>query len=136
MIHSLVVGDRPILAAVDRRVCSGGEGIANPLYARVSARPAVDADDIEARRPVRASRTGCKIHLGGPDELVLFAPVDGAGGTRECASGAKADLDEHEAVLVEHYQVDFTMAATIVAFEQLQSSFLEVLAYELLDGIT
>jgi hypothetical protein len=28
------------------------------------------------------------------------------------------------------------MAATIVAFEQLQSSFLEVLAYELLDGIT
>jgi hypothetical protein len=136
MICSLVVATGPILAAADGRVLSGRESVANPLHARFSTHPPVDADDIETRRPVRASRTGCKIHLGGLDELVLLAPVDGGGGARECAHGAKADLYEYEAAVVEHYQVDFTMAAAVVAFEHLQSSSLEVFANELLDGIT
>jgi hypothetical protein len=100
----------------------------------VSARPAVDANDIETRHPVRAPRAGRKIHLGGPDEPVLLAPVNGGGGARECARGAKADLDEYQAVVVEHHQVDFTLAAAVVAFEQLESSFLEEPAYESLYG--
>jgi hypothetical protein len=36
--------------------------------------------------------------------------------------------------VVEHHQVDFTLAAAVVAFEQLESSFLEEPAYESLYG--
>jgi hypothetical protein len=134
MIHSPVVGDVPILAVVGKSVCSDCEGIANPLDGPGARRPAVNADDVETRRPGRASRTGCKIHLGGLYQFALLAPVDGRGGTRECARGAITNFDEHEAIVVEHHQIDFTVAAAVVAFERLQSPGFEVPANESLDS--
>jgi hypothetical protein len=132
MIHQLVIADPPILAAAGRRVCSGRERVGNPLDGAAPIRAAVDADDIETRRPGGASGAACDIHLGGFYQLLLLAPVDGGGGTRERAGRPEANLDEDEAVPVEHHEIDFTVAASIIAFEWLQAPFLEVAANELL----
>jgi hypothetical protein len=100
----------------------------------VPACAGVDAYHIETRRVGNESRSGHQEHLGGPDQLALLAPVDGQGGTRKCTGGSIPNLDEHQAIVIQHDQVDFAMAAAIIAFDRLQSPVLQVSTGKLLRG--
>ncbi len=136
MIHLPVVEDWTILAVVARCVRSGTESVANPLDGLVSIRPGIHTDDIESCRVGSESPSACEKHFGGPRELVLLAPVDGQGGTRERSGGAITDLDEHQAIVIQHYEVDFANAAAVIALNGLQAFVLQVSTRKLLDRVS
>jgi hypothetical protein len=133
MIHPLVVEDASILAAVACCVCSGAESITNPLDGPASARPVIHTDDIESRNVGRESRARREEHFSGSYELVLLASVDGHGGIRERTGGTISNLDKHQAIVVEHYEVDFAVATAVISLHRLQSPVLQVSVCPLLD---
>jgi hypothetical protein len=131
MIHPLVVEDDPILAAVERRVCLRGEGIANPLHGPAPVCIGIDADHIESYRVIRKGRAGCEEHLGGQDELVLLVSVYCQRSAGERAGRSITHFDEHQAILIEHDEIDFAAAATVIARDLLQTPAFEVSARKL-----
>jgi hypothetical protein len=78
------------------------------------------------------SRPGCKEHFGSPDQFALLAPVDGQGSTRECSGGAITNLDEHQAIMIQHNEVDFAMAAAVIALNLFQPPVCQVSTRKLL----
>jgi hypothetical protein len=117
-----------------RYVWSGTESVANPFDGPVPVYVGIDAYHVETRRVGDESRSGHQEHFGGPHQLALFAPVDSQGGTRECTGGSIPNLDEYQAIVIQHDQVDFAMTAAIIAFDRLQSPGLQVSTGKLLDG--
>jgi hypothetical protein len=132
MIHVLVIEYGRILAAVGGYVRSGGEGVANPLDGLAPFGTAIDADDVESCRVRRHSGAGRKEHVCRSDKLALFAPVHGHGRARESAGRTKTNFHEHEALFIEHDEVDFAVPAAVIALDRLQSPGLQVLVREFL----
>jgi hypothetical protein len=117
-----------------RYVWSGTESVANPLDGPAPFCAGIDAYHVETRRVGDESRSGHQKHFGGPNELALLAPVDSQGSARECTGGSKPNLDEYQAIVIQHDKVDFAMAAAIIALDRLESPVLQVSTGELLDG--
>ncbi len=93
----------------------------------------IDADDIESCHVGRECRAHSEKHLCGPDKLALLATVDSQSGTRERAGGTITNFDKYQAIVVQHHEIDFAVAATVVALNRLQSPVEEVSIRELLD---
>lgn len=97
--------------------------------------PLIDTDDVEPC-PVARKPAACREeHLRGPDELALLAPVDGLRCTREPARRAVANLDKHQAIVIAHDEVDFTVPAAEVAGNRRKAPVPQVSKRELLGAI-
>ena len=89
------------------------ERIANP------GDPApVNRDDVETHRFVADLGSAADVEGSGEAELALFLRADGLHRVRETRSGACANLDEDDARLITHDQIEFPEPAAKVAREQ------------------
>ena len=56
-----------------------------------------------------------------PDQLALFVTINSQRSGRKPANAAIADLDKHEAIAIQHDQVEFAITAAVVALYDGQS---------------
>lgn len=66
----------------------------------------------------------------------LFLPVDGCGGSRKRASAAAANLNENEAILVQHDQINFTETRAKIAFEAAEAAVAQKLQSAIFSGFS
>ncbi len=81
----------------------------------------LDGNDVKAHRCIGEARIACRKHRGRTYEFCLLATIDRRTGCRERARLAKAHLDECEAAVVHHDEVDFAAPASKIACDRAQT---------------
>lgn len=70
--------------------------------------------------------TPAEVHFGRTAELSLLEKIDGLNGGYESPAGSITDLDEHQAIGIQHDEVDLAETAAIIALYSAQASLFEV----------
>jgi hypothetical protein len=86
----------------------------------------VYSDHVESRLSVRVSRLPAEIHFCGSAELSPLNVVDCLNGGYEPIAGAVTDLHEHNALGVQHNEVNLAQTAAKIAFDSAQAPRFEV----------
>ena len=98
-------------------------------------RIALDRNDVESHGRAGETPVPDREQGGCPDELALLGPVDGNCGVCESSRSSAADLDEDQAVSVEHHEIDFADAAAKIAGHRSQAVIDEVTIRDLLGAV-
>lgn len=106
----------PGTAAVDSRP----ERVPQPFHGMFAIGIRIDADDIEASNMAVERTARREEHCRGFHELDLLASVDGQGGIGESRCAPVPDLDENQAVTVEHNEIDLTVPTTEIGRDPTQ----------------
>lgn len=124
-----------ILAAGGLRVRSRVECVPNPFDGLPPVAPGVDADNVESCPVGRVSPAGREKRFGGPDQLSLLVAVDRHRRARKRTRGSVANLDEHQAIVIEHDEVDFAVTAAEIVGDRRESAVSQVSKRELFGSV-
>ncbi len=114
-------------------IFSDFECIFDPFDSRFAV-GAIDGDDIETTGDFRSYFMVRKIALGGRRQSSLFVAVDAFHPAAEECIASPPDLDEDQALVVAHHQIDLPLAASIIASDGNESFFCQPAFGERLRG--
>ena len=86
----------------------------------------LEGNDIKAAVAALKLRMMVEKSPGACNDFLLFGVGDAAKGATICDVAAQTDLDEQQAMLMQHDKVDFAPIAVVVAANQLAAPLLEV----------
>jgi len=78
----------------------------------------MDCDNVEAGRPLFG--VSLQVVVGGHQQACLLGRADSLLGAPEAGVATVADLYEHHAVVILHYQIDLSATAAVISCQQFQ----------------
>ncbi len=118
-----------------KRLKSGvgrAEGVLDPLDVFLTGVVGIDCDNVEAHDAVRVLVSFRSKQCRSPNQFALLVNIDGQAGARKTVAGAVAHLDEDQAAVIFHNEVNFAQAATKILYDSDQALSVQELMRELL----